>query len=304
MEISNTSPWHAGELAWQKRAGVAERMGQLGPRVIRDAMPEQHRAFFAQLPFILAGYEDNFGQIWASMLTGQPGFVSSPDPKRLLISRTFAEADPIAEALHAGAPLGMLGIELPTRRRNRANGRVERVDENGILLAVEQSFGNCPKYIERRDYGEILPANIVTAEQVSTVDAEVRRLVSNSGTFFVASIAGRGALPDVSHRGGRHGFVSVGDDGTLTVPDYTGNFFFNTLGNFLLDSRAGLLFPDFERGDVLQMTGRVSILADAPNGLVMPGAERFWQFKGKQAQWLRGALPMRFTDGEISSFSP
>ena len=35
----------------QARAGVRERMAQLGPRVIRDHMPEQHRDFFAQLPF-------------------------------------------------------------------------------------------------------------------------------------------------------------------------------------------------------------------------------------------------------------
>lgn len=302
--MSIKSPWHAGELAWQSRLGVAGRMAELGPHVIRDAMPDQHRRLFAQLPFVLAGYEDQAGQVWASLLAGPPGFVSSPDPRRLHIAAVLAPVDPIAQALHPGAALGVLGIELPTRRRNRTNGRIERVDKNGIWLAVEQSFGNCPKYIERRDYGEAVPPKAITASPVVRLDAGVRGFISNAGTFFVASTAGPSALPDISHRGGRHGFVEVGEDGTLTVPDYTGNFFFNTLGNFLLDPRAGLLFPDFTNGNLLQMTGRVSILADAPPGLVKPGAERYWQFKAEQAQWLRNALPIRFTEGEISSFSP
>jgi hypothetical protein len=300
----SATPWHAGERAWQTQTGVAERMAELGPRMIRDAMPEQHRVFFAQLPFILAGYEDPAGQVWASLLAGPPGFVSSPDPRRLHIAAVPAAADPITGALHPEAGLALLGIELPTRRRNRANGRVLRSDEKGILLAVEQSFGNCPKYIERRDYGVAVPPEAIRAVPLGGMDAAVQAFIAEAGTFFVASSAGPGALPDISHRGGRHGFVAVGDDGTLTVPDYTGNFFFNTLGNFLLNDKAGLLFPDFASGDLLQMTGSVAILAEAPGGVAMPGAERYWQFRAARAQWLRNALPMRFTDGEISSFSP
>jgi predicted pyridoxine 5'-phosphate oxidase superfamily flavin-nucleotide-binding protein len=192
-------------------------MAELGPRVIRDAMPDQHRSFFAQLPFVLAGYEDLAGQVWASLLAGPPGFVSSPDARRLHIAAVPAPADPIAQALHPGAALGTLGIELPSRRRNRANGRIERVDKSGILLAVQQSFGNCPKYIERRDYGEAVPPKAITASALAGLDAAVRGFISDAGTFFVASTAGSGALPDISHRGGRHGFVEVGEDGTLTV---------------------------------------------------------------------------------------
>ena len=42
----------------------------------------------------------------------------------------------------------------------------------------------------------------------------------------------------------------------LWLPDYPGNYMFNTLGNLLVEPRAGLLFLDFERGDALQLTGR------------------------------------------------
>jgi predicted pyridoxine 5'-phosphate oxidase superfamily flavin-nucleotide-binding protein len=296
--------WHAGELAWQEQLGVAGQMAEVGARAVRDAMPDQHRTFFGQLPFILAGYENDVGQVFASLLSGPPGFISSPDARHLRIDIVPAAADPIAAALRPGLALGLLGIELPTRRRNRANGRVAQADATGFVLAVEQSYGNCPKYIEKRNYGPNRPPAQVTSEPIQELDEATRRLIGNAGTFFVASTAGRGALPDVSHRGGRHGFVAIGADGTVTIPDYTGNHFFNTLGNFLLDPRAGLLFPDFESGDLLQLTGQAKIIADAPDELAMPGAERYWQFKTEAGQWLRNALPIGFATGEVSSFSP
>lgn len=63
---------------------------------------------------------------------------------------------------------------------------------------------------------------------------------------------------DVSHRGGPSGFVQVDGD-VLTVPDYPGNRYFNTFGNFLENPRAGLLFINFENGDLLHLTGEASV---------------------------------------------
>lgn len=297
-------PWHAGERALHQHLGVAARIQDVGARVIRDAMPDQHRAFFAQLPFILAGFADEAGRVWASLLAGPPGFVSSPDPRQLTIATMPALGDPFAKAVRPGLGLGLLGIELPTRRRNRANGRVARVDESGISLAVEESFGNCPKYIERRDYLTAQPARQVMAEPLRGLDASARRLIGSAVTFFVASTAGPQTLPDISHRGGRPGFVTLSEDGTLAVPDYTGNFFFNTLGNFLLDPRAGLLFPDFSSGDLLQLTGMAKLVPETVAMPEMPGAERVWEFRAQRGQWLRGALPVCFGPGEPSTFSP
>ena len=59
---------------------------------------------------------------------------------------------------------------------------------------------------------------------------------------------------DVSHRGGKPGFVRIDDDKTLTFPDFSGNYHFNTMGNILLNPLAGLLFIDFEQGDLLYLT--------------------------------------------------
>lgn len=296
------SPWHEGERAMQARVGVAERMAEVGPRAIRATMPDQHRTFFAQLPFILTGHQDAAGNVWASLLSGPPGLITSPDPKTLAVSARPVPGDPLAASLSPGLALGILGIELPTRRRNRANGHVLAIGPDGFTVSVEESFGNCPKYIARRDY--VAPRQAITSyETLAGLDEPAQRLVTSATTFFVASSAGNGTLPDVSHRGGSPGFICLEPDGTLNIPDYAGNLFFNTLGNILLYPHAGLLFPDFTSGDMLQMSGSAWLVEDETSPS-LPGAERVWRFRMTQGQWLRGVLPLRLTAAEASPFWP
>ena len=76
------SPFHRGEVEIQTRLGVRDKIEMIGRRIIRDRMPDEHRSFFAQLPFIVVGSVDAAGRPWASLLTGAPGFVSSPDRAR------------------------------------------------------------------------------------------------------------------------------------------------------------------------------------------------------------------------------
>ena len=99
---------------------------------------------------------------------------------------------------------------------------------------------------------------------------------------------------DASHRGGNPGFVKVTEPARLIFPDYAGNNHFNTLGNLVLDPRAGLLFVDFEHGDLLQLTGRVAIDWSEPDQLVYPGARRLVSFVLEAAVELRSTLPLRF----------
>jgi predicted pyridoxine 5'-phosphate oxidase superfamily flavin-nucleotide-binding protein len=304
-EASVPAPWHEGERAIQARLGVLERMDKVGRRNIRGFMPDQHRIFFAQLPFLIVGSVDRHGWPWASLLAAPPGFATSPDDKTLHIAAQPATGDPLAESLAPGAPLGILGIELPTRRRNRMNGHVAAVDAAGFSVEVEQSFGNCPQYIQRREYvWAAPPAHPATAEPFTVLDAPARQLIATADTAFVAS-ASRADDPttaqgiDVSHRGGRPGFIGLADD-ALVIPDYSGNRFFNTLGNLLVNPRAGLLFLDFARGDLLQITGRTEIVWDGPEVQAFKGAERLWRFHPAHGRWLRGALPLRFEFGDFS----
>ena len=302
------APWHAGERALHDRLGLGEKMERIGRMNIRSFMPDQHREFFAQLPFLILGSVDDGGMPAASLLAGPPGFARSPDPHLLDIAARPVAGDPLAAALSPGALVGILGIELPTRRRNRMNGRVIASNARGFSVAVDQSFGNCPQYIQRRDY--LLPetSKVPHVEDLGDLDAEARALITGADTFFVASsamaegpLASRGV--DVSHRGGRPGFVGIESDGALVVPDFRGNRFFNTLGNLLAHPQAGVLFPDFATGDLLQLEGATEILFDGPLLRAYQGAELLWRLRPARARWLRGVLPFRLLLGEASPHS-
>ncbi|MFS2177885.1 pyridoxamine 5'-phosphate oxidase family protein [Rhizobium pisi] len=295
-----TSPWHEGELAMQRSVGVVERMDGPGRNFVRRAMPEQHRVFFPMLPFVVLGTVDARGDAWATVRAGRPGFMSSPEPEILDVSLPRDAADPADAGMEEGDAIAMLGIQLETRRRNRLNGVIHRTGVENFSVRVGQSFGNCPQYIQLRSSAFVRDPDLPTAMQPlhsTQLDDRARRMVEGADTFFVASYVDRDngeRQVDVSHRGGNAGFVRVDADGVLTVPDFPGNRFFNTLGNFLVNPRAGLVFVDFETGDLLQMTGRVEVLLDSPEIATIQRAERLWRFTPEHIVFRPDALPLRW----------
>ena len=293
------NPFHAGELAVQQRLGIAERMLGIGQRVVRTHLPQQHREFFAQLPFVMVGSVDAQQRPWASVLVGEPGFIQSPDDRRLTFATRPVPGDPLAEGLTPGAPLGFLGIELHTRRRNRVNGHVSEVSEQGFAVEVEQTVGNCPQYIQGREMHWVRDTQDLQPrgrEALSSLDAPARALIAQADTLFIATHA-PGAGADVSHRGGRAGFVHIEDDHTFLVPDFLGNFLFMTFGNLAINPRAGVLFIDFDTGDLLTLTGHAEVVWDGEllkTIAAFEGAQRAWRFHVEAGWRLREALPLRW----------
>jgi uncharacterized protein len=292
------SSFNGDELAAQALAGGGPR----GGGGIQDFMPEPQRHFFAQLPYLFVGAVDAAGWPVATLLTGRPGFVQSPDPMTLRIRALPAAADPAAEALAPDREIGILGIDLSTRRRNRANGHIVERDATGITVAVEQSFGNCPQYIQRRTVAsadsEAAASASSPAEFLSHLDDAARAAITGADTFFVASRsrAGSGCAfgADISHRGGRPGFIRVDGD-VLTIPDFRGNHYFNTLGNLMAEPRASLLFVDFETGDLLQLQGMADIDWSGKGSEQLTGAERLWCFHIARGWRRKAALPFRWS---------
>ncbi|HND22913.1 MAG TPA: pyridoxamine 5'-phosphate oxidase family protein [Rhodocyclaceae bacterium] len=303
------SVFHAGEEALQALAGAQARLAETGPRVIREVLPEQHRSFFAELPFAVLGALDADGQPWATAIAGPPGFITSPTPERLRIGALPAADDPAAAGLAPGAAIGLLGLQPHTRRRNRANGRVAALDADGFTLAVEQSFGNCPKYIHaRRVEHAAQTAAPAPARVQARLDGATADLIRHADTFFIATAhpdAARGEHAahgvDVSHRGGRSGFVGVDGD-HLWVPDFAGNQYFNTLGNLLLNPRAGLLFVNFSEGSLVWIAATAQILHDGRAVDAYPGAQRVLQLTVHALWTARRRLPLHSQDGEASPF--
>lgn len=301
--------FHPGERAAQARYGVRERLAQIGPQVIRSMMPLQQRDLFAQLPFIALAGLDARGQPQATVLTGSTlGFVNSPDETTLRVDARPLPDDPLASVLAVGAQLGLLGIELHTRRRSRANGVVSALDAGGLTIRVKQSFGNCPKYIQARELLMRDPRSgeAVSARRSDHLDATPRALVRQADTFFIATHAAgerSSGGSDMSHRGGRPGFIHVSGDGrTLTWPEFAGNLYFNTLGNLLEQPHAAIVVPDFERGDLLHITGRCAIEWTGHKVGAFAGACQVVEM-GIDSVLLRpGAWPLRWRLTEVSPY--
>jgi predicted pyridoxine 5'-phosphate oxidase superfamily flavin-nucleotide-binding protein len=297
-----SSAVHAGERALQQRLGVHERMAEVMGQVVRPFMPAQHIELFEKLPTLLVGGLDAQHRPWATVLSGWPGFMHAPDERHLRVDALPQAGDPLS--LQLGMPLGLLGLEPHTRRRNRLNGTVVALDSHGFTLQVDQSFGNCPKYIQARVPRWVkrqTPAP-AQAETAQLGDAALK-LVGQADTLFIASAtpqarghAGAEGV-DVSHRGGLPGFVRITqhDNGAsvLHIPDYRGNQFFNTLGNLLLNPRAGLLFIDHHSGDLLQLSGHAELLWEGE-----PGREI--RFTVDSGVWRAGSLPLQWSAPEFA----
>ncbi|MDF1671541.1 MAG: pyridoxamine 5'-phosphate oxidase family protein [Roseovarius sp.] len=294
--MNNAARFHPGEITVQDRAEVSTRSREMASRAIRDAMPEQHQTFFENQPLMFLALLDREGRPWAVPIFGRPGFAKAVSPTRLSLGRLPVLAKEFGLDTDPGARIGLIGIELATRRRNRLNGHIVSCSE-GLDITVEQSFGNCPKYIQTRSFAaSCADPRPPARKQVQLGSDVVRRIIARADTFFIAS---RGRKPaarpseglDVSHRGGRPGFLGMDRRGTLSFPDFRGNRYFNTLGNIEIDGRVGLFVPDFTSGGALLLTGRATIDWTADRVTAFAGAERIVDIVPDEIWHVKHALP-------------
>ncbi|MCX4525887.1 MULTISPECIES: pyridoxamine 5'-phosphate oxidase family protein [unclassified Streptomyces] len=246
--------YHWGSLAVQDRLGVRELADHVG-RSIGPDIPLAAAAFLARQPHLVVGAADGAGRLWASLLTAAPGFVRATAPDRIAVAGGLPDGDPLAGALAtAGTRVGTISLDPRTRRRLRLNGTLDEAAPGGFAVAAGRVFGNCPKYLQKRQPLALAAQGAGVVRRGDALVPDQERAVRAADTFFVATAAEDGV--EASHRGGLPGFVEVHAPGELSWPDYAGNAMFLTLGNLTADPRAGLLFPDWESGAVLQLSGR------------------------------------------------
>lgn len=302
--------FHEGELRLQEQVGMREKIDVMTEYLMHDFMPDQHREFFEGLEYFFLGTIAEDGLPHTVFLTGPPRFVSSPDPKTLIVQTGPRTGRPGFSGLVLGQSIGVLGLDLSNRRRNRMHGRISALDDTSITVTVVQSYGNCPKYISLRKISERdAPRLNDDAIIRETLQEEDVSLIKASDTFFISSYVqdGSGAAyegVDVNHRGGAPGFVRVDSPAQITVPDYKGNNLFNTFGNLLLNPDAGVLFIDFETGDQLHLHGQASLIEDAEQASAFPGALRLMQIQIKHVTLTKAATPLRWRFIETSPFNP
>ncbi|KAJ7092088.1 hypothetical protein B0H15DRAFT_883509 [Mycena belliarum] len=329
--------WHRGENAIHVKLNTSnDYVVSTLYRSISGDLPEEHTQFHTtRLPFLPVTTLDEIGRPWGSILAGldgQPGFVWAPRYTTLSVDAKLWEGEPLVKNSKRFAKDGRMlvagiGIEFPTRRRNKFAGtisRLEQVDDRLRLdFLVNEALGNCPKYINARD----LVPYPNTKPHVDNQDLDLspgQRLpddaiafVTRSDTVFLGTTYEAFAEDSMrfpshlgmNHRGGRPGFIRVApaDGRTVVIPDFSGNRFMTSLGNIEATPLASLTFVDFISGDILYLTG------DAQN-LVGPDALKLMPFQNSLTTvyvtgftLVRDALPVRQrtdTSAERSPYSP
>ncbi|MGW0874872.1 pyridoxamine 5'-phosphate oxidase family protein [Streptomyces sp. NPDC002740] len=312
--------YHSGSRAVQDRVGVRELADHMG-RAIGEGIRPVVAAFLELQPLLVVGAADPAdGRVWASAVTGAPGFVRATGPRRFSVATGISgadtpvatgisradtpggtggppPADPLAAALATpGTPVGTLVLDPRTRRRVRLNGRLLPTPR-GFAVETDRVFANCPKYIQRRETYETVDRAPGSPRRGSELTAEQGEFLAAADTFFLATLHPDGAGAELGHRGGNPGFVQVTSPRTLTWRDHPGNSMFLTLGNLVTDPRAGLLFLDWTTGRTLQLTGEARTRF-APDG------ERTVHFTVTEAVDTRAALPLRWSAPEYSPANP
>jgi uncharacterized protein len=297
--------FHSGEIAVQTQAGKQEEAQKLCS-VISDFIKPAAQEFLTTQQLAIAATVDIYGQVWASLLTGQPGFIKVLNQQTLQISlhSSLTSSDPMYQNLHHNQNIGLLVIDLSNRRRSRFNGKVE-LNSDTIKIQVIQAFFNCPKYIQTR---HIEKAVTESREQSKTFTRETlskqnQLWITQADTFFIASFHPESGT-DASHRGGFPGFIQVLNNRQLLFPDYAGNNMFQTFGNLLINPKAGLLFIDFETGNILQLIGKAKVIWDADRLNEFIGAERLVEFEIEQVLETKNASSLRWRFGEYSPANP
>lgn len=247
----------------QRRAGVEAEAGRLETMLDSPGLSGGAARFLASQRFAALTARDDDGLLWVSPLAAPPGFLRGQEGV-LHVSASPREGDPLHE-IQIGQQVGLIAIDFATRRRLRINGELVGADHNSMTVRVDQSYGNCPKYIHRRaiDVASLAAPASKHPGRATLLDPSDQAMVATSDTFFLGtSHPTRGS--DVSHRGGPPGFVRVDSPDRLWWPDFPGNNMFNSYGNLAVDDRAALLFIDFDTGATVQISGTAYVRWTTP----------------------------------------
>ncbi|KAF1993429.1 hypothetical protein P154DRAFT_527759 [Amniculicola lignicola CBS 123094] len=328
MAFSMAMPWNSGEEKMHHLLHVPEFDNPTSTMLTPQAVYMLQRA-----PLLAIGTLDSEGRPWTSVWGGQSGF-SQPVGGGMVGTRTIVDGvhDPVVQALTGGTEKGEmvrgegkllsgLALDLMNRKRVKIFGLMvagalgevtvegasdaetskdlpEKQDQLQLVYKVEQSLGNCPKYMNQYE----LRPTLTTAKLVEKADRlgeKAKELVKRSDMFFLSSSTDEDM--DTNHRGGPPGFVRVISDTEIVYPEYSGNRLYQTLGNLQINPRVGITFPDYETGDILYVTGEAEILVLDDAAKVLPGSNLALKIKIAEARLVEGGLPFR---GERKGPSP
>lgn len=310
--MTNKYQYSDGELYVQQKADVVKEASRVS-RIIQESADGFAQGFVQTQLFCFITSMDQDGGVWTSMLAGkQIGFAQFNTSNQLFFSRDnfhFFSDDILYENIVSNQSVGMLFIDLATRRRQRINGKLYN-DKDGLRLEIEQSFVNCPKYIQLRtlDRSSTEFKTLTKTEKGSgdSIPSHIKSIIEKADTLYLGT-AGKNKDLDTSHRGGNAGFVKFTNDNVLKIPDYFGNNMFISLGNIHEYSKTGILLIDDASMSILQLQGEAELIFDEfgnedkhPTG----GTGRYWYFRIHQYHLSKNILPYTWRLEEYSPFNP
>ncbi|OAL07133.1 hypothetical protein IQ06DRAFT_288898 [Phaeosphaeriaceae sp. SRC1lsM3a] len=297
--------------------------------------PPAHGARIASNHLLSVGALDDEGRPWSTIWGGERGFAKRIAKGvleiRALVDRQY---DPVVQNLLASSTQGEparpvtterkfmsgMSIDFDSRDRVKVMGRLltgetrdydDKVGEIQLAMAVQESTGNCPKYINKRDVRAHVPSPHLVSHSLPLHQQAVD-LIHKTDVIFISST--NGDSMDTNHRGGPSGFVRVAsneaarEDGSggvvLVYPEYSGNRLYQSLGNLYLNPKIGIAVPDFDTSNVLYLTGTAQLLLGEQATAVMPHCKLALQIRVEAARLVADGLSFRGRLGEMSPYAP
>ncbi|KAI4251163.1 MAG: hypothetical protein LQ352_005025 [Teloschistes flavicans] len=330
VQYANQVDWHDGEHLMHNALKVPYFDNPTSPFLTPYAA-----RFLPNAPLLALGTIDDVGRPWTTILGGEAGFARPLGQSNVGIrTMVVPEFDPVIKALfgsdngNASVPLDFknrlvagLAIDLATRSRIKLAGKMvagaldcaldeitdsPKATEVQMVIRVEQSLGNCPKYLNKKQIIPTLPEPALVSDTLP-LPPEAIDLLTRADFFFISSIHGTLRMGN-NYRGGPPGFVRIAENDrsatTLVYPEYSGNRFYQSLGNLRTDPKAGIVIPDLDSGDVLYVTGTTEILIGKDAAALLPRSNLAVKVHIVESRFIRRGLTFRAVPGEPSPYNP
>ena len=321
--------WHDGVDKMHKLMSVPDRGDPTKPGLSAHAQRLLHLS-----SLLAVGTVDDEGRPWTTLLGGEQGFARSLG-QSIVGVKALADAshDPVLRTLLAqprvstpgeyetAREFSALGIHLASRDRVKLQGRLlggsrvgnesslntsqDEATEVQMALAIEGSLGNCPKYLNKKDIVLAVPLPVPLPATLPLPQPALD-LLAKADTIFITSH--HPSHMSTNHRGGPPGFIRVECNDSQSVilayPEYSGNRLYQTLGNLILDPRAGIVVPDFDTGNVLYISGTSKIIFGKDASRLLPRSNLAVQIRVEAAKFVHKGLGFRGLPGERSPYNP
>lgn len=334
--FSEALPWHPGEETMHTLTHVPVSDNPSTPFLSPRAA-----SLLSRYPLLAMGTLDSASRPWCSLWGGEPGHArvvaNSTIGINTLVDRRW---DPVVGAIFGtegeggegevvqgdGRMIAGLSLHLEERGRVKLFGRMVagavsgmrdsdadvKVSDGGtvgqvqLVVKIEQSLGNCPKYLNCKRIRPAVPSPELSWEGVQ-LPSQATELLAKADMFFVSSAHANEDM-DLNHRGGPPGFMRVESNdvggAVLVWPEYSGNNLYQTLGNLQTDPMAGLCVPDFETGDVLYLTGETEVFIGKSAVEVLEHTGLAVSFRVTGGRLVKKGLGFRGEEGERSPYNP